>query len=104
MQIQIHTDNHVEGYKRMEDYYSTAIEESLKRFSEKITSLHIHLGDENSEKFSTDDKRCTIEARIAGLKPVAVVNHADTVEKAVNGATAKLKHLLETTFDKMKTH
>ncbi|HEY0092214.1 MAG TPA: HPF/RaiA family ribosome-associated protein [Flavobacterium sp.] len=104
MLIQIHTDNHIEGYERMEAYYSTQIEESLKRFSEKITSLQVHLGDENSDKFSSDDKKCTIEARIAGVKSVAVVNHADTIDKAVNGAVTKMKHMLETTFDKMKSH
>ena len=104
MHIQFHTDNHVEGYQRMETYFSSEIAESLKRFEDKVTGLEIHLGDENSDKFGTDDKKCTIEARIAGRSAVAVVNHADTIEKAVHGATAKIKKVLETTFDKMKTH
>ena len=104
MLIQINTDNNVEGRERMENYFTSALENAFKRFEEKITRLEVHLGDENSEKFSTDDKRCMIEARLAGLQPVAVVHHADTIEKAVSGATDKMKKVLETTFSKMKNH
>ena len=104
MHIQMNTDNHVEGYQRVENYFATNIEAALQRFDDKITGLDVHLGDENSDKFGTDDKRCMIEARLAGLRPVAVVHHADTIEKAVAGATSKIKRVLETTFDKMKNH
>lgn len=45
-----------------------------------------------------------IEARVAGLKPVAVEHHADTIEKAVSGATDRIKHALEHTFGKMNAH
>ena len=104
MHIQFNTDNHIEGRERMAAYFSPIVAETLKRFEDKVTGLEIHLGDENSDKFGTDDKRCSIEARIAGHQPVAAVHHADTIDKAVNGATAKIKRVLETTFDKMRTH
>jgi hypothetical protein len=104
MHIQFNTDNHIDGYQRMENYFSENIAIALKRFEDKVTGLEIHLGDENSDKFGTDDKKCSIEARIAGHQPVAAVHHADTIEKAVHGATNKIKKVLETTFDKMRTH
>ena len=104
MLIEINTDNHIEGKERMETFFSDALKTSLKRFEEKITRLEVHLGDENSEKFGLNDKRCMIEARVAGHNPIAVTHHADTIEKAVAGATDKIKKVLDTTFDKMRTH
>jgi hypothetical protein len=45
-----------------------------------------------------------IEARPAGLKPIAVIHHSDTIEKAVSGATDKIKRALENTFGKLHSH
>jgi len=104
MQININTDNHVDAGERHENYFSEVLHNTLKRFEDKITSLEVHIGDENGDKFGTDDKRCTIEARANGLNPLAVTNHADSVELAIKGAATKMKHLLEHTFDKMRTH
>lgn len=104
MQIQFNTDNHIEGHERMESYFSANIENALRKFEDKVTRIEVHIGDENSAKEGGNDKRCLIEARIAGMKPVAVTNHADTIEHAVSGATDKIKRVLETTFEKMRTY
>ena len=42
MQIQINTDNHVNGHERMETYFTEIIEKSLKRFEGYIiTQINI---------------------------------------------------------------
>lgn len=104
MQIQFNTDSTIEGHERMQAHFTTVIAEHFKRFEDKITRVEVHVGDENNEKFGLDDKRCLIEVRLAGKNPVAVTNHADTIEKAISGATDKMKKVLHTTFDKLKTH
>lgn len=104
MQVHINTDKNIEGSDRMEAYFSEVLQNTLKRFEDKITSLEVHIGDENGDKTKGGDKRCMIEARVTGLNPQAVTNHADTVELAVKGAADKMKHLLEHTFDKMRSH
>lgn len=104
MQIQFNTDNTIEGHERMQIHFSESISESFKRFEDKITRVEVHVGDENSEKFGIDDKRCLIEVRLAGKNPIAVTNHADTIEKAISGATDKMKKLLNTTFEKLRTY
>ncbi|MEE1897596.1 HPF/RaiA family ribosome-associated protein [Flavobacterium rakeshii] len=104
MQININTNNHVEGSQRMKDYFKGVVADSLKRFEDKVTRVEVHVGDENSHKEGDTDKKCTIEARIAGMQPVAVTNHSNTVEKAVDGAIDKIKKVLDTTFDKMRAH
>lgn len=104
MLVQINTDKNIEGHHRLEEYFTTQLQNSLKKYEDKITRLEVHLGDENSTKGGDNDKRCSIEARIAGLKPIGVVNHANTIEKAVAGATDKIKSALEHTFGKLSTH
>lgn len=104
MLIEINTDNNIEGKEKMSSYFESLIADALKRFEDKITRVEVQLGDENAAKSGENDKRCMLEARIAGLKPIAVVNHSDTLEKAVNGAINKLKHSLDHTFGKLSHH
>ncbi len=61
MQIQINTDKNVEGSDRLVKFYTTELQNELARFDDKITRIEVHFGDENSEKFSVNDKRCLIE-------------------------------------------
>jgi ribosome-associated translation inhibitor RaiA len=105
MQININTDNHIEGSDRRESYYTEVLKDKLKRFDDHVTTLEIHLTDENAkDRTGAADIKCVIEARVNNVKPLAVTCHADTVEKAIAQATEKMKHLLEHTFDKIKTH
>jgi ribosome-associated translation inhibitor RaiA len=104
MQIRIHSDKSVEGGERLHAYISTELETALSRFDSKIVSLEVQLGDENGEKFDDKDKRCMIEAHLAGMPPQAVTNFSDTNEKAFHGAIDKLKRVLSTSFDKMRNH
>ena len=104
MQILINTDKSVENSDRLQSYFSTELETALSRFDQKITRVEVHFGDENGEKFDLKDKRCLIEVRIANIQPIAVTNHADTVEKAFHGALDKVKAVLKTTFEKQREH
>lgn len=104
MQIQFNTDSTIEGHERLQAYFSEELQKTLSRFDDKITRVEVHLGDQNKEKFGIDDKRCMIEVRLAGLNPLAVTHNADTIEKAFSGASDKIKRVLTTTFEKMKSH
>lgn len=101
MIIQINTDNTIEGNSELTQMIDTDVATSLERFEEKITRVEVHLSDENSEKKSgSEDKRCLIEARIAGLQPLVVSDEAPTFEQAANGAVHKLVHSIESTLGK----
>jgi ribosome-associated translation inhibitor RaiA len=104
MKVQINTDSNIEGSVRLESYFASEIEKTLARFDDKVTRIEVHFGDENSTKNSFGDKRCLIEARPANMQPIAVTEHADSIEKAFNGALDKIKKVLKTTFDKQKSH
>ena len=104
MKVQINTDKDVEGSERLDAYFSSETERVLSRFDDKVTRIEVHFGDENSAKFGLHDKRCLIEARPANMQPIAVTEHAETIEKAFNGALDKIKKVLNTTFEKQKAH
>ena len=104
MKIQINTDRTIEGSDRLSQYYTAELEKELARFEDKITRIEVHFSDENFEKFGLNDKRCLIEIRLEKKQPLAVTEHADTLEKSFYGALLKTKKVLNTTFEKMKEH
>lgn len=102
MQIQIHTGHNIEGHGALFTQVSGVVEESLSRFSDRITQVDVHLSDQNSDKKGGDhDMRCMIEARLEGLQPLAVTNQAATVDQAVDGAADKLTRLIDSTLGRL---
>ena len=47
-------------------------------------------------------KRCVMEARIAGVRPLAVAHEASHMLQAVEGAADKLKRSIEHTLGRME--
>lgn len=52
------------------------------------------LPDDATGKNGHDEKRCVMEARLEGLKPLAVTHHAGSVHEAIEGAGKKLEQML----------
>lgn len=102
MNIEIRTDNHINNSERLIDYVRGELQQKFQRYSEKITHFEVHLSDLNADKGGDEDKRCMIEARAAGFKPVAVTNKAANIDQAFNGAVNKLQRSLEHTFAKQE--
>ncbi len=104
MTIQINTDKNLSVHETFKAQLDNLLSEELDRFSEHITRLEVHLSDENGSKKGQDDKRCMLEARLAGKQPIAVTDLADTYENAVDGAIQKLKSSLETIVGRSRNH
>ncbi|MBF7688241.1 HPF/RaiA family ribosome-associated protein [Acinetobacter rathckeae] len=102
MNIEIRTDKNIKNSERLISYVQTEISDKFQRHGEKITHFSVHLSDENAAKGGENDLRCMIEARPAGLKPVAVSHKASTIDTAIHGAVERLKHSLEHLFEKQK--
>lgn len=100
MQIQVNTDNHIQGVESLADHVERELRNGLARYADQITRLEVHLGDVNGAKRGEDDKRCMIEARLAGRQPEAVTEHAGDLRSAINGASKKLLRLLESSLGK----
>ncbi len=102
MQVQLNTDNHTENHAKLTDYVESLVKDALERFSGRITSVHVHLTDENSDqKSGSYDKRCVMEARVSGRQPVTVSAAAPSVDQALVGAIDKLEKSLGSIFDRL---
>jgi len=95
MHVQFNTDESVEGRESMARHATEVVDRVLGRFSDQVTRVEIHVSDVNGEKGGQDDKRCLMEARIAGRQPVAVSEQAGSVHQAIDGATQKLRRSLD---------
>lgn len=95
MQIQINTDNHIDGNAALSAHVEAVVESAVRHVKEQLTRVEVHLEDQNAGKAGTDDKRCLMEARLRSHQPVAVSHHAGSVHEAVDGAARKLRVALE---------
>lgn len=101
MQIQVRTDNHINGGAELTRHVQDVVENALQSFAERVTRVEVHLTDENSsQKTVANDKRCTMEARLAGLQPIAVNADGSSVEQAIDAAAEKLENTIRRTLDR----
>ena len=95
MMVHITTDNHIQGRERLVREVEASVEESLARFAPQITRVEVHLSDENGKKPGENDKRCKLEARLAGLAALGVTGAGSNLDQAVESALEKLHNLLD---------
>jgi len=95
MHVEVTTDRNIEGGDELTEQVGARVSSALARFSAQITRVEVHLGDENADKSGGADKRCMVEARLAGAQPVAVTDHASSLDEACRGALQKLTSLLD---------
>ena len=101
MQVHVETDNHVEGREKLIEHVEGVIRDAVDRYQGQVTHVEAHLGDVNgSGKSGADDMRCLIEARVAGLKNIAVKHQAESLHLAIEGAAGKLTHALDSALGK----
>ena len=104
MQVQVNTNQSIEGHESLERWATDELTESLSRFKHEITRVEVHLSDQNSGKTGDNDKRCLMEARLANQQPAAVSHQATSVDEAFRGALEKLKRLLDSSLGRLKDH
>jgi ribosome-associated translation inhibitor RaiA len=104
MQIQVNTGSGIDNSDSLQRWASEHLNSVLDRYQQDITRIEVQLSDENSGKAGNADKRCMMEARPAGLQPIAVNHHAVTQDEAFRGAARKLVNALEHSLGKLRDH
>ncbi len=106
MQVQLNKDGNIQVDEDIVRRLEGELESALERFGDRITRVEIHLGDENAAKAGVDDKRCVLEARVAGgQQPIAVTHHAGSVKEAFDGgAVDRLQNLLDSRLGRTGNH
>src|SRR3954469_4564291 len=101
MYVEVNTDNHIEGSDALSSHVTAEVEGTLGRFGEQIIRVIVQLNDTNSHKSGNGDKRCLMEARIAGHQPVAVSHEADSLDEAIAAAAENLERSLDHILGKL---
>jgi ribosome-associated translation inhibitor RaiA len=99
--IQINTDNQVESDSDRDNRIEEQVRQRLARFEDRITDIEIHVSDVNGSRGGNGDLRCTLEARINGIPPVAVADHGTSVDRAIIGAAKKAARALDHQLGKL---
>ncbi|MDN7141696.1 HPF/RaiA family ribosome-associated protein [Pseudomonas sp. JQ170] len=103
MQIQVNSDNHIQGNIRLNEWVRSTLQSTLERYEEDLTRIEVHLRDENGDKPGLHDKRCQMEARPKGHQPISVTHKAASLDDAVDGAATKLTNALEHFYGKLRS-
>jgi hypothetical protein len=99
--IQINTDNQIDSDSERDTRLEEQIRQRLARFEERITHVEVHVSDINGPRGGGADLRASLEARINGMQPVAVVDNGPDVDRAVLGAAKKAATALDRQIGKV---
>jgi ribosome-associated translation inhibitor RaiA len=102
MQVLVNSDHHIVGGVDLTERVQGVVEGRLDRFEGRITRVEVHLNDLNSLKRGERDKRCVMEVRVGGLKPIAVSHEAPTLTEAIHMAADKLERAVEHALGKLQ--
>lgn len=102
MHVQVHSDSNASAHEEFVLRVTGIVESALTRFADQITRVEVHLTDINAGKGGVGDKRCTMEARLAGMQPIAVSHQADTAQRAIDGAIGKLERAMDHAIGKLQ--
>lgn len=81
----------------IESWAEERVRKQLGYLTERLTRVEVHLRDDSSAaKSSHDDKRCVMEARIAGRRPLAVEHFGADLYKVIDETAAKLSRAVKT--------
>jgi ribosome-associated translation inhibitor RaiA len=103
MQVQLNSDKNIVGSPGLQEYVQNTLEQELKYLTKEITRVEVHLNDENSAKNGAADKRCLLEARVAGMQPISVEGRAPSLDLAINGAAEQLARAVKNALEKADT-
>src|ERR1035437_4451963 len=74
VQVLTHTDHAVGDHETLSPHVRTLVAAALKHCRHPITRVEAQLGEKNGAKGGPDDKRCLLEARFEGRKPLVVTH------------------------------
>jgi ribosome-associated translation inhibitor RaiA len=98
----LNTDSHIQGRDDLARWAERELKDKLTRFRDQLTRVEVHLSDASAARIGAADKRCKLEARIAGRQPVTVSHDAAKVADAFHGAVDKLQRALDSLLGKQR--
>jgi hypothetical protein len=98
MKIQVNSDKTIAVDASLIRFVEGEVHRVVGRFAIRLTRVEIHLSDVDNSKRGHPDKRCLIEVRPAGARPLSASAEATKTEYAVSRALGKMRRSLTTFF------
>jgi hypothetical protein len=95
MFVQIRADNQVPSDGERDSRLEDQIRQRLARFEDRITDVEVHVGEAGNGRGRNGELRCTLEARVSGIPPIAVADEGEDFDRAVIGAAKKAVRALD---------
>lgn len=89
MQFLFNSDNQIPLSSETSERVEALVERRLARISDRLTRVEVHVSDVDGPRSGGDDKKCAIELRPNGMRPITVTDRASSVERAVTAAADK---------------
>lgn len=102
LQILIRTDKNIESSAGLEEHVRNNVNKAMAHFDERLTRVEVHLRDVNGDKFGERDHECMMEARLRGLKPLAVTHADSNLHQAIAGAAERLRNAVANLVGRME--
>ena len=102
--IHIHADTQIDRDDGRDTRLEEQIRQRLARFEDRITDVEVHVSDVNGSRGGNADLRCSMEARLSGIPPVAAVDEGDTIDRCVIGAAKKVVRALDHQLGRLNDH
>jgi Sigma 54 modulation protein / S30EA ribosomal protein len=98
MKIQVNSDKTIDVDASLTRLVEEEVSRVLERFAKRLTRAEVHLSDVDNKKTGKADKRCLLEVRPTGDRPMTASAMATTTESAVGEAARKMQRSLTTFF------
>jgi Sigma 54 modulation protein / S30EA ribosomal protein len=98
MKIQVNSDKTIDVDASVTRFVEGEVSRVLDRFAIRLTRVEVHLSDVDNRKTGRADKRCLIEARPGGSRPLSASATSTKTESAVGEALGKMQRSLTTFF------
>ncbi len=98
MTIQVNSDHTIGIDARLTSFVEGEVQRRLDRFVTTLTRVEIHLSDVDKKKSGQADKRCLVEVRPAGGRPLSTSATATKLAIAISSALGKMQRTLTALF------
>ncbi|MCA1858388.1 HPF/RaiA family ribosome-associated protein [Massilia oculi] len=102
MQINVNTDRTITNRQGLDEHVESVVRGAIDRFNDHITSVEVHLSNENREKGADGGNSCMMEARVRGYQPIVVHEHSDDLRQSIKNAGGKLARALDSAIGRLQ--
>lgn len=102
MKIQVNSDHTIATDTGLNQFIEHEVSRLMDRFAMRLTRIEVHLSHVDHKKTGQADKRCVVEARPAGVRPLIVSAKATKIRFAVDEALRKMQRTLASFFERRR--